>query len=609
MELRHIREAARRMVPATDALYYPSGVRADEAWRRFGQSPAHERIVSGIRAEGERLRDEPVPELTEELFGLFERTGSRLEYEKLYFERRRRLNTFALLSLLEPEEEGHRHRLLGTIRRILDEPTWCLPAHVSGADAAKTIDLFSAETGFTLCEMANVLGGWLPTSLAADIDRAVEERLIRPYLQDGPHPWETARHNWSAVCAGSIGAAALLRISDIGTLTSVLTKSLASLDCYLQGFGADGACTEGLGYWNYGFGYYVYFADLLKKRTRGEIDLFRQEKVRNIALFQQSAYLHGDLVAGFSDSLPRLPFRIGLTHYLARLYPEVEVPGPRYAAEYAEDHCSRWAPAFRDLVWLDSGRSGDEWGAADRFLPDAQWLISRHVTASGRRFGFAAKGGHNGEPHNHNDIGQFILVADGMTAAADLGCGEYTAAYFGEGRYDYDCNGSQGHSVPIIDGAGQAAGASSSAIVLEATIGGREDRLRLEMASAYRSVGLKSLVRNFRWIKSEPPILVLSDEFVFDPGPHRIVERVVTLIPPVIEGGGTIRLGAEEGPKTRIRYDESKLEASVGKKSDRDHFGRDRIWYVIDWTLQQVEAECRIELRFEWEGESHANSG
>ena len=62
------------------------------------------------------------------------------------------------------------------------------------------------------------------------------------------------------------------------------------MDYYLQGFGPDGACLEGLGYWNYGFGYFVYYADLLRKRTRGEMDWFRAEKVGRIALFQQRAF-------------------------------------------------------------------------------------------------------------------------------------------------------------------------------------------------------------------------------------------------------------------------------------------------------------------------------
>jgi hypothetical protein len=592
------------MKRASGSLYYPQGQSADSFWSKVAESPSYARIVGDIRAEGTRIMREKAPALTDELFSLFERTGSRLEYERVYFERRRRLNTHMLLSLLEPEEGAHLRELQEMIARVLDEPTWCLPAHVLGRDPDKTIDLFSAETGFTLAEMACVLEERLPRSLLADIDEALSARLFRPLLEEGPHPWESARHNWSAVCAGSIGAAALLRLAKEDELAEVLTRTLASLDCYLEGFGDDGACLEGLGYWNYGFGYYVYFADLLRRMTEGGLNLFHSGKVRSIASFQQIAYLHEDSVVCFSDSLPHVPFRVGLTHYLARIYPEIEIPAFRHAASYTEDHCSRWAPAFRDLIWLDPDGRGEDPGPVDRYLPDAQWLISRCSDRGGEsRFGFAAKGGHNDEPHNHNDIGHFILIADGMTVAGDLGAGEYTAAYFGDGRYEYDCNGSQGHSVPIVDGCYQSPGTDSTAIVLKAEVGEREDRLKLEMAGAYRVAGMKSLVRELIWRKGgDRPTLTLIDEFTFAERGCQVVERVAALLPPVIREDGTVAIcgESENGLEALIRFDEGQLEAAVEKRSYRDHFGQERDWYAIDWKLRKTERVCRIELRFEW---------
>ncbi|WP_239617757.1 heparinase II/III family protein [Cohnella mopanensis] len=602
---------AERIVSVTDSdslwdrIYYPPGERASAFWRRITQAPAYGRMIDEIRSEGERLIDEPIPELTEELFSIFERTGNRLAYEGLYFARRRTLNTFALLTLLEPGEGIYLDKLIEIMRAILDERTWCLPAHVKGADPSKTIDLFSAETGFSLGEIACVLGDRLPSWLALDIDGAISVRLIQPLLEHGPHLWEKAKHNWAAVCAGSIGSAALLRIKDADVLVKVLSKALASLEYYFEGFGDDGACLEGLGYWNYGFGYFAYFADLLKKLSHGTLDLFSHPKVRNIALFQQAAYLHGDSVACFSDSLPRVPFRVGLTHYLAGIYPELEVPSRHYSASFTDDHCSRWAPAFRDIVWFDPGLEGQEWGEASRYLPDAQWLVSRHVSSSGRRFGFAAKGGNNDEPHNHNDIGQFLLLADGITVAGDLGSGEYTADYFGEGRYAYDCNGSQGHSVPIIGGNGQSAGADCRAIVLEASAGVEEDILRMELSSAYHVPELKSLVREIRWRKSDSTALIITDDIVFAAEPEEIVERIVALNAASVEEGGVVRIGgkAGEGAAVFIRYDESLLEATVERRAFRNHFGQEKSWYAIDFCLRCPELTNRVQLLFEWEAE------
>ena len=46
----------------------------------------------------------------------------------------------------------------------------------------------------------------------------------------------------------------------------------------------------------------------------------------------------------------------------------------------------------------------------------------------------AAKGGHNGEMHNQNDVGNLIVHAFGESLVADLGRGRYTRAYFGPAR-------------------------------------------------------------------------------------------------------------------------------------------------------------------------------
>ncbi|CAM3647563.1 heparinase II/III family protein [Cohnella lubricantis] len=593
--------------PASLGLYYEDGD-SDAFWNRAAEAPEFAGWIRDIREEGRRLQEEPIPQLTYSLFAIFAERGSRLEYERAYFERRRRLNTFALLTLLEPDEPAHRAALQDIIWLVCDEYTWCLPAHVSGsnADIRRTIDLFSAETGFTLTEISMLLGDRLPSLLRQRIADEVEIRLFAPYLSGEPYHWETARHNWAAVCAGSIGSAALLAVRDPQRLAEIAARTMGSMDRFLEGYGDDGACPEGLGYWNYGFGYYVYFADLLRKRTNGALDLMRGDKVRRIAQFQQKVYLGGDRVANFSDSVPRARVQMGLTHYLAGLYPEVDAPPLALQASYLDDHCSRWAPALRHFVWFDASRSSGEWRDGSFYLPDAQWLISRHRTAGGESLGFAAKAGHNAEPHNHNDIGQFILLAAGETFIADLGSGEYTQAYFGSGRYEYDCNGSQGHAVPIVDGSLQAAGLASQARVLEAVTGDGEDRFRFEMASAYRVPHLQSLVRGFVWRKrghnldGRLPCLELTDEFRFVKPPGSLIERFVTFVPPELAEDGVVLRGAGERA-LRIRYDAAQLDANVEARSYSDHFGRETPWYAVDFAVKDAGAGLVQRMTFTFE--------
>ena len=61
--------------------------------------------------------------------------------------------------------------------------------------------------------------------------------------------------------------------------------------------------------------------------------------------------------------------------------------------------------------------------------------MKRSTPEPQRGLTLAAKGGHNGESHNHNDVGSFIVAVDGVPAVADAGRPTYTAQTFGPDRY------------------------------------------------------------------------------------------------------------------------------------------------------------------------------
>src|SRR5699024_2563227 len=109
-------------------------------------------------------------------------------------------------------------------------------------------------------------------------------------------------------------------------------------------------------------------------------------------------------------------------------------------------------------------------------LKESEWLISRYHLEN-ISYGFATKGGHNDEPHNHNDIGHFILQRNGEVFLKDLGSGLYNDAYFGKERYSFLCNGSQGHSVPIVNGQLQEAGRSKKASIHNVNLGDEQVNL------------------------------------------------------------------------------------------------------------------------------------
>ena len=593
---------------------------------------AAEPLIKEIKEAADHFLEEPIPLLLWSKHRLFMEDGTRLPYEELYFARRQRLTALALMALLEPEQTGYQAGLEDVIWAICDEYSWCLPAHLprpaeqqaysirhggwQDNDKRDWIDLFAAETAFALAEICSLMGDRLPRAIRDRVRHEVYRRVLYPYMNRGPFGWEEARHNWSAVCAGSIVSAAIYLIDDPDELGAVMERALHSLDCFLAGYGDDGACMEGIYYWGYGFGFYVYTADLIKRRTNGAVDLLASPKIREIAAFQHKCFLSSDRAVNFADSGPEGRVQIGLTHYLARLFPECEVPEMKLRARFADDHCGRWAPAVRNLLWLDPDRSGKPWSDASYWLQDAQWLISRRAGDDGVMYGFAAKGGHNDEPHNHNDIGHFILHAHGVSLLPDMGWGMYSAQYFSQERYTFICTSSAGHSVPILDGQLQEAGPGRKARVLEASCGEAVDVLELEMAGAYPVDRLRSLVRRFEWRKEQMPVLVLSDTFKFDRAGAgsglgassdaedadcvQVVERFICVAHPVKVARNCYLIDGGKNAHVRIYYDFDQAEADVAKLEMIDHHGKQVEYYALDFTRIVNEESCtaRFEFRF-----------
>ena len=600
------------LIGSQTSLLFPTRESKLNWWKDIRQKPAYQLFLNEIRNEGDRLLKESDPELTFSLFKIFGETGSRLEFEKVYFEKRRRLTTFAIMVLLEPEKDEYLTALENTIWSLCNEYSWCLPAHLQNSPETSvdvhyslinpvkkeySIDLFAAETAFALGEIVKLTEDSLNPQICKRIYEEIYNRIFFPF-KEKTFGWEKQTHNWAAVCAGSIGCAALHLLDNQNELAIILERVMDAMDSYLKGFQEDGVCLEGYGYWQYGFGYYVYFADLLKKRTEGRLNLFESEKVHQIALFQQRTFLNRNLVVNFSDSLPTASVFLGLSHYLSKIYRDFEIPETDLRSHYSDDHCSRWAPAIRNLLWFDEDSVSLPWRHGTHYSRDSQWFLSRHISESGS-FAFAAKGGHNDEPHNHNDIGHFILEGNSEVFFKDLGSGLYSKDYFSEKRYSFFCNGSQGHSVPIVNHQFQKAGAAKSADILHVSIGEEVDIFEMDIANAYEVESLQGLRRRFTWAKTNKPKLIVEDVYSFAEQPDSIVERFITPVLVITKTDDGVILEGKN--KVRISYDTRKLKLETKLIPFINHFGKSEDNLALDFIVQHPNRECTVELAFQFE--------
>ncbi len=518
-------------------------------WQKVREEGEYRLLRDDLLKKWELYASADFPAVTYGEYKLFFETGNRSVYEAKYFFLRRALSCAAFLTMIYPDEKKYLSRLEDAVFAICNEYTWCLPAHQPNGteDVTNHIDLFASETAGALAEINEILGERLSPLISALLRRSVESRVIVPYAEGAvTYRWESWTNNWSAVCASGVATAFAYMRPDL--LSKVLTRLENSMRAFLSGYGEDGFCLEGISYWSYGFGYYVVYADLMRDLTDGALDGFAPLKIAAIASYLQKMFLCGDATVSFSDSGRRALSNIGLNHYLFREYPSSVKLLDASLTDCASG-CARFALDLRRILWFDSALQAENIKEIDEtyYAEDAEWYIRKFS-----KFGFAAKAGHNGEPHNHNDIGSFIIALDCQQIFTDIGAGVYTKQYFrNETRYEILQCGSQGHSVPYFGEHRQRCGAEHRAASVKAD----GNTFSLDMAGAYGLSALRSLVRTF---EVEEHSVTLTDCFDID-GDLPITERFMLLAEPTLKDGvltvanKNVTFG-ESAKKIRIEY-------------------------------------------------------
>ena len=238
-----------------------------EFWESVRNDPDYRFLIDGLLAIYEKDCDTSINELLYSEFKLFKTTGDRGVFEKPYFKRRRALSALSMLSLIYPDEEKYLDGLMDVIYAICNEYTWCLPAHQPNIDALNEIyiDLFAAETGFALSEIYTLLSDRLEPLINARIKCEVKRRILDSFANKDCFSWENGRSNWTAVCMGSVACTFMLMAPELYERFEKRFDS--SFEAYLSGFENDGICTEGCGYWHYGFGFFTVYADMVRRFT------------------------------------------------------------------------------------------------------------------------------------------------------------------------------------------------------------------------------------------------------------------------------------------------------------------------------------------------------
>lgn len=529
------------------------------AWETLAATSEGRAVIGAA----ETLLKSPMPEMTDEIYLIYSRTGSRAEGDRVDGQRRGRIGTLTLAEILE-NKGRFLPELEKTIRSLCTEKTWVGVAHDGNLANFNrkqvTIDLYSSALAWHLATADNLLGDKLSPPTRELIRKEIQWRIFEPYhrMIEGKQSlnWLASQHNWNSVClAGVTGAALALLDSREERGFYILAAEKYSMN-FLKGFTPDGYCGEGTGYWNYGFGHYVYLAEEIRLTTGGRIDLLARKEALAPASFGARFEVLDGVYPAFADSSPgarpsarimdflneRLGFglppagsertRLGggsLAEGLMYLFP---VPA------------TQKAPPTAQVVEVGGPRS---------WFEQAGILICRPLAGSSSRLATAIIGNDNGVNHNHNDVGSYIVVLNGQVLIVDPGGETYTARTFGPHRYDSNVLNSFGHSVPLVAGKMQSAGAKAKAVTLKTDFTDAQDTLVFDIRSAYAVDGLQKLTRTYVYSRAGAGSLTVTDDVAFSQ-PQSFETALITLGQGKQTGPQTLRI--EDGPAAlNVRID------------------------------------------------------
>jgi hypothetical protein len=550
-----VEELERTLATADEAFPLPTYDEAD-VWKPFRSDPLTGPVAETILSEAERAREEPLPSLPASGYLHYTRAseGGTYRNKDRDMRRRKRLSLFVLAERLE-REGRYLDAVLDYAWAMCEQSAWLLPPHLSDAQnhdglprpappEERGLALFSARVAQLLAEMDHVLGGQLHPALRDRIRDEVERRVFQPYEARDDLHWDgVPGSNWNAVCTADTAIAAMHLVPAVDRLARILGHAVESLGHYLDGFDEDGCTAEGIGYWNFGVSHYAMLAAHLEARTDGRYSLLPPPIVEEIARFPLRVELSPGRYVAFSDADEAAWIEPFVTCWLGERLdrPELIAFGRNGFADrqslFPVEKVGTLSEMLRNLAWCDRTSTVNETVTPPRRTsfggPD--WWVVRADPDDPDGLVVAAKGGHNAEPHNHNDCGSFVVHWRGESLVTDLGRNAYDGDYFGERRYEYLATRSLGHSVPHVNGYEQAAGAEHAASVVDRTESASRDAIALELAACYPDeAGLESLRRRIALERDAPPRVTIRDEAAFRvDAPGRTFEFVLVSYFPI----------------------------------------------------------------------------
>ncbi len=531
------------------------------------------------------------------------RDGDRAGHEALVFARTRRVTRAVVAAAALADDDARLDEAVDGLWLLCEHSSWCWPAHDDtrerhGAVVATVtdpfLDLGAGEVAAQLAWADQLLGPLLDDRWPGVRERLrheVRTRVIEPFVRRRDWHWiglDGHVHNWNPWIHGNVVVAALRLLDGEGDArlrADVVDLVIEGLDRYVASLPADGAVDEGFHYWWNGAARALEALDLLAHATGGALDGTAVPALRESVAFPHRVHLGGPWHLNVADGPARgsADASWSLLHRLARRAGDAEavahaasfrVPGSPSVGE--GEGLGRVLRTVTDPLWTEAVPAGSPL-PRDVWLPSVQVLVARSRAGSEAGLTVAFKGGHNGEHHNHLDVGSFVVASDGVPVVVDVGRPTYTAASFGPDRYSIWPMQSAWHNVPEVRGAGQGVGPEFAVREVSCVLDDGEARASAGLAGAYPGVGLRGWRREVSLLRGAAggdATVQVSDAWDLEPwsGPGAEPPTVVRLLlagTVRLEGSGAVVVPLDDATPLRLRWpDDVPVEPEVRELDD-----------------------------------------
>ncbi len=424
-------------VAAPEASVYPPTASLEQVRASLGRAPTdHPRLLANAAAFAtlrQRLAAEPEQRALAE--ALLRQAAALAEVPPVtYTKLGRRL-------LGQSRTAVKRIVLLATAYRLGGEAQYLARARAEMLAAAAFPD-WNPSHFLDVGEMTFALAigyDWLYDGLDAEARQTIRDAIVKKGVilpETTPHNgWVKAANNWGQVCHGGLVAGALAVLEDEPDLAArTVHRALRNVPRSMAAFVPNGSYPEGPGYWSYGTTYNVLLIAALESTLGTDFGLSLAPGFSQTGEYMPLAtgpsgqtfnYADGGAGRGVEPALFWLARRFARPDWLLQEHALLAARVKRLAAKEAAGGGDRFLPLL--LLWPD-GKAAD----VAIGMP-LHWSSGGHVPVTLHRSSWTdpqavfigLKGGSPKAPHGQMDTGSFVLDADGVRWALDLGAEDY----------------------------------------------------------------------------------------------------------------------------------------------------------------------------------------